>query len=119
LLVETSLSPKKIQELSNLMLSYLNKHGKITLGLINLLTDKYSSTNSMPSTPSRHPNLLSSDKMSNGAPRQIRLTTQQLSRYSLYGVCLTNFTLTQSSEPILELGNVANIKMVLFTVLFL
>ncbi len=83
----------------------------------------------MPSTPSRHPILLSSDKMSNGAPRQIRLTTQQLSRHfgfrslkhwnSLYGVCLTSFTLTQSSEPILELGNVANIKMVLFTVLFL
>jgi len=58
--------------------------------------------------------------MSNVAPQQICLTTQQLSRYfgfhslkdwnSLYDVCLPNFMFSHYSEPILELGNVANIK---------
>ncbi len=67
-----------------------------------------------------HAPLLSSDKMSNVAPKHCRYTTPQLSRYFgfrsfknwdvLHDVCQPNFSFLKNNELPLELGQVANIK---------
>jgi hypothetical protein len=115
------LSPTQIREITTTVAQHLEKHGKVTLDLINLLRDRYPPS-SIPtsSTPIGCPSQLSSDKMSSAAPTNMRFTVQQLSCYFgfrslknwdvLHDVCQSNFSLVNASTPPLELGQVANIK---------
>jgi len=113
------LSSKQIQEIFYVT-KHLEMHGCITPDLLHLLgQDKTRSMISTSSTPSDHPSLLSSDKMSNTMSTK-RFTIQQLSRYFgfrlfknweiLYVVCQPNFSLLKTSENFLELGQVANMR---------
>jgi hypothetical protein len=117
----SSLSPAQIQEISTKIVSHLQKHGRITLDLINLMNDgPSSSTTPTLSTPKDRPIFLSSDKMSSSTASHHHFTVPQLSRYfgfrslknweTLHDVCQPNFSLTHPSECPLELGNIANIK---------
>ncbi len=75
----SSLSPKQIAEITNAIISHLQKHGRITTELLHFIRDKnYSSKNATSSTPDDRPTLLSSDKPSNTFPSHIRLTIPQL-----------------------------------------
>jgi hypothetical protein len=91
------------------------------LDLINFIKDGSSlSKNTTSTTPSNHPCLLSSDKMSNTAPKHIRYTIPQLSRYFgfcsfknwdvLHDICQPNFSFHNTNDVPLEIGQVANIK---------
>jgi hypothetical protein len=117
----STLSPVQIKEITNAIIDHLQKHGRVTMELIKFIKDGYSSTsNSTSSTPTDHPILLSSDKMSNTAPKHLRFTIPQLSRYFgfrsfqnwdvLHDVCQPNFSFLNSTDLPLELGQVANIK---------
>jgi hypothetical protein len=117
----SQLSSTQIQEITTAIVNHLQKHGRITTNLINFIKDNYSSsTNSTSSTPIDRPFLLSSDKMSNTAPKHTRYTIQQLSRYfgfrslknwdTLHDVCQPNFSFIHTTDLPLELGQVANIK---------
>jgi hypothetical protein len=117
----SQLSPKQIQDMALKITKYLQKHGHVTPELLHMIHSQHETTNkSTPSTPSGHPILLSSNKMSNTAASHTRLTVQQVSRYLgfcslknwdiLYNVCQPTFSPTQSSDSQLELGTVANIK---------
>jgi hypothetical protein len=96
-------------------------HGRTTPELINLLKqDKSGSTTSTSTTPSDHPMLLSSDKMSNTVSTTKRFTIQQLSCYFrfqsfknwdvLYDVCQLKFSFLKTSDNFLEIGQIANMK---------
>jgi hypothetical protein len=110
------LSPKQVQEILCLVTTTLEKDVRITLELLHYLRDPCSSTKTSSSTPTGHPVLLSSDKMSNTAPNHMRYTVQQLSQYYgfrsfknwdvLYDVCQPNFSFIQPSDPPLK----SNIK---------
>jgi hypothetical protein len=120
-LSDNGLSPTQIQEIAKAIISYLQKHGRVTTDLLHFIRDGYSSSkNSTSTTPEGHPTLLASAKMSNTAPSHYRFTIQQLSRYfgfrsfkhwdTLYDVCAPNFSFIQPTETPVELGNAANIK---------
>jgi hypothetical protein len=80
------LSDTQIKEILHLVTTHLQQYGKITPELLNLLKiDSLQPQRSTSSTPSNHPILLSSDKMSNTAPNHMRYTVQQLSQY--FGFC--------------------------------
>jgi len=115
------LSSKQIQDILQNVTKHLETHGRITPELLHLLgQDKTRPNVSTSTTPSDHPTLLSSDKMSNTVSTNKRFTIQQLSRYFgfrsfknwdiLYDVCQPNFSLLKTSEKLLELGQVANMK---------
>jgi hypothetical protein len=117
----SSLSPTEIKEIYTIIVSHLQKHGKITLDLINLLKDGPPSSHTpTSSTPKDRPTLLSSDKMPSSTASHHRFTIPQLSRHFgfrslknwdiLHDVCQPNFSLSHPSERPLELGDVANIK---------
>jgi hypothetical protein len=115
------ISSKKIQEILQNITKHLETHDCITPELLHLLgQDKIRSMVSTSTTPSDHPTLLSSNKMSNTVSNNKRFTVQQLSRYFgfrslknrdiLYDVCQPNFSLLKTSKKLLELGQVANLK---------
>ncbi len=117
----SNLSSTQIQEIATAITNHLQKHGKVTMELINFIKDGYSSsTNSTSSTPSGHPSLLSSDKISNATPKNSRYTIPQLSRYFgfrlfknwdvLHDICQPNFSFMNTNDLPLELGQVPNIK---------
>jgi hypothetical protein len=115
------LSQNQILEITKAITKHLQKHGKITMELINFIKDGFSSErNNTSTTPLGRPTLPSCDKMSNTAPLQCRFTIQQLSRYSgfrsfknwdtLDDVCQPNFSFIKPTDTPLELGHVANIE---------
>jgi hypothetical protein len=117
----STLSPVQIKEITNAIIDHLQIHGRVTITLIKFIKDGYSSTtNSTSSTPTEHPILLSSNKMSNAAPKHLHFTIPRLSRYFgfrsfknwdvLHDVCQPNFSFLNSTYLPLELGQVANIK---------
>jgi hypothetical protein len=62
----------QINEIATESVNHLKKHGRITMGLINFIKDDYSSsTNSTSSTCAGNAPILSSDKMSNAAPKHL------------------------------------------------
>jgi hypothetical protein len=117
----SSLSSKQIQDILRNVTKHLETHGRITPEFLHLLgQDTTCPIVSTSTTPSDHPTLLSSDKMSNTVSNNKRFTVQQLSHYFgfrsfknwdiLYDVCQLNFSLLKTSEKLLELGQVANMK---------
>jgi hypothetical protein len=114
-------SPTQIKEIANAVIGHLQKHGCITMKLINFIKYGYANpTNSSSTTPEKHPTLLSSDKMSDPAPLHCWFIIQQLSRYfgfcsfknwdTLHDVCQPNFSFIRPTDSPLELGQVINIK---------
>ncbi len=112
----SNLSSTQLQEIATAITNHLQKRGRVTMELINFIKDGYSSsTNSTSSTPSGHPSLLSSDKMSNVAPKHSRYTVQQLSHYFgfcsfknwdvFHDVCQPNFSFINTTDLPLELGS--------------
>jgi hypothetical protein len=117
----STLSPNQINSILKKVTYHLETHGRITPELLKLLDhDTSSSKHSTSSTPSNHPTLMSSDKMSRTAVMTTHFTVQQLSRYFgfrslknwdvLHDVCQPNFSFVRTSDNVLEIGQVANIK---------
>jgi hypothetical protein len=107
--LSSTLSPTQIREITSAIFSHLQKHGKVTLDLINFIKDGLSSSTAPTSTtPNDRPTLMSSDKMSSTSASYHRYTIQQLSRYfgfrslknwdTLHDVCQPNFSLIHPTE---------------------
>jgi hypothetical protein len=81
----SSLSSKQVQEVLQQVTKQLELHRKFTPELVKLLEiGKPASNISTSSTPSDHPTLLSSDKMSNIVSAPKRFTIQQIALFWIW-----------------------------------